>query len=110
MLNRSDKSVSDIINSNISGVCFVATSEDNLYYTNANTHTVTCWDLHGTTQWEFKDIRVLQDPVGISVDKDGNVYAVGFHSDKVVMNLIKICIDNINKSHLFLLNKNHSIN
>jgi sugar lactone lactonase YvrE len=85
MLNLSDKSVSAIINSNMSGVCFVATSEDDLYYTNANTHTVTCWDLHGTTQWEFKDTRVLQDPVGISVDNDGNVYAVGFHSDKVVV-------------------------
>jgi DNA-binding beta-propeller fold protein YncE len=57
-------------------VCYVATSEDKLYYTNANTHTVTCWDLHGTTQWEFKDTRVLQDPVGISVDNDGNVYAL----------------------------------
>ena len=85
MLNLSDKSVSDIINSNMSGVCYVATSEDNLYYTNANTHTVTCCDLHGTTQWEFKDTRVLQGPEGISVDNDGNVYAVGFNSDKVVV-------------------------
>ena len=55
MLNLSDKSVSDIINSNMLGVCYVATSEGNLYYANANTHTVTCCDLHGTTQWEFKD-------------------------------------------------------
>ena len=85
MLNLSDKSVSDIINSNMSGVCYAATSEDNLYYTNANTHTVTCCDLHGTTQWEFKDTRVLQGPVGISVDNVWNVYAVSFHSDKVVV-------------------------
>ena len=85
MLNLSDRSVSDIINRNMSGVCYVATSEDNLYYTNANTHIVTCCDLHGTTQWEFKDTRVLKGPVGISVDNDGNVYAVCFHSDKVVV-------------------------
>ena len=56
MLNLSDKSVSDIINSNMSGVWFVATSEDNLYYTYANTHIVTCCDLHGTTQWEYLNI------------------------------------------------------
>jgi hypothetical protein len=80
MLNLSDKSVSDIINSNMSGVNYVATSDEN-----ANTQTVTCCDLHGTTQREFKDTRVLQGPVGISVDNDGNVYAVGFHSDKVVV-------------------------
>jgi hypothetical protein len=69
----------------LTSVCYAATSEDNIYYTNANTHTVTCCDLHGTTQWEFKDTRVLQGPVGISVDNDWNVYAVGFHSDKVVV-------------------------
>ena len=56
MLNLSDKSVSDIINRNMSGVCYVATSEDNLYYTYANTHIVTCCDLHGTTQWEYLNI------------------------------------------------------
>jgi outer membrane protein assembly factor BamB len=36
--------------------------------------TVTYCDLHGTTQWEFKDERLLQYPLGISVDNDGNVY------------------------------------
>ena len=52
MLNLSDKSVSGIINSNISGIHYVATYSDKLYYTNFNTHTGTCCDLHGTTQWE----------------------------------------------------------
>ena len=85
MLNLSDKSVSDIINSKISGVYYVATSGDNIYYTNIVAHTVTCCDLHGTTQWKFKDKRVLQCPVGISVDNGGNVYAAGFNSNNVVM-------------------------
>jgi DNA-binding beta-propeller fold protein YncE len=75
MLNLSDKSVTDIIKSEMSGVYYVATSGDKLYYTNLNTHTVTCCELHGTTQWEFKNIRVLPCPVGIYVDNDGNVYA-----------------------------------
>jgi hypothetical protein len=85
MLNLSDKSASDIINSNMSGVYFVATSDGSLYYTNANTYTVTCCDVHGTTQWEFKDTRVLKGPVGISVDNDGNVYVVGYSSNNVVV-------------------------
>ena len=58
MLHLSDKTVSDIINTNMTGVYYVATSGDKLYYTNYGIHTVTCCDLHGTTQWEFKDDRV----------------------------------------------------
>jgi DNA-binding beta-propeller fold protein YncE len=46
---------------------------------------VTCCDVHGTTQWEFKDTRVLKGPVGISVDNDGNVYVVGYSSNNVVV-------------------------
>ena len=85
MLNLSDRSVSDIISSDMSNVNYVATSGDKLYYTNTNTNTVTCCDLHGTTQWEFKDNRVLQHPRGISVDNDGNVYVVGYYSNNVVV-------------------------
>jgi hypothetical protein len=76
MLNLSDRSDSDIFNSDMSCVLYVATSGDKLYYTNVTTHTVTCCDLHGTTQWQFKDTHVLQCPFGISVDNDGNVYVV----------------------------------
>ena len=85
MLNLSDKSVSDSITSNMSHVCYVATSGDKLYYTSWNTHTVTCCDLHGTTQWEFKDTSVLHGSRGISVDNDGNVYVVGSDSNNVVV-------------------------
>ena len=85
MLNLSDTSVSDIISSCMSCVYYVATFGDKLYYTNTNTNTVTCCDLHGTTQWEFKDTRVLHCPVGISVDNDGNVYVVGRQSNIVMV-------------------------
>ena len=85
MLHLSDRSVSDISSSDMSNVWYVATSGDKLYYTNTNTNTVTCCDLHGTTQWEFKDTRVLQYPFDISVDNDGNVYVVGFTSSNVVV-------------------------
>ena len=85
MLNLSDKSVSYVINSDMSNVYYVATSGDKLYYTNSSTHTVTCCDLHGTTQWEFNDERVLRCPLGISVDNDENVYVVGLYSENVVV-------------------------
>ena len=84
IVNLSDQSVSGIINSNMTYVCYVATSGDKLYYTNWNTHTVTCCDLYGTSQWEFNE-SVLRCPLGISVDNDGNVYVVGFHSKNVVV-------------------------
>ena len=49
----------------------MAISGDKLYYTNCLTDTVTCCDLHGKTQWIFKDKHVLESPHGISVDNDG---------------------------------------
>ena len=85
MFNLSDTSVSDIISSNMTYVTYVATSGDKLYYTNSNTNTVTLCDLHGITQWEFNDDGVLQCPLGISVDNDGNVYVVGCHSNNVMV-------------------------
>ena len=85
MLNLSDKSVSDIINRDMTFVYYVATSEDKLYYTNYENHTVTCCDLHGTTLWEFNGEHVLQMPHGITVDNDGNVYVVGYQSNNVLL-------------------------
>ena len=85
MLNLSDKYISDIINSTTPCVYYVATSGDKLYYTNGISHTVTCCDLHGTTQWEFKDKSVLQGPRDISVDNDRNVYVVGRTSSNVMV-------------------------
>ena len=85
MLILSDQSISDVIKSDMTNFHYVATSGDKLYYTNVNTHTVTCCDLHGTTQWEFKDERLIQYPLGVSVDNDGNVYVVGYDSNNVVV-------------------------
>ena len=90
MINLSDKSVSDVINSDMSYFDYVATSRDKLYYTSCYKHTVTCCDLHGTTQWESHYERVLQYPSGIAVDNDENVYVVGHGCNNVVV----IVIDN----------------
>ena len=85
MLNINDKSVSEFINSRMSYIFCMATSGDKLYYTNCDSDTVTCCDLHGTTQWEFNDEHVLVDPRGITVDNNGNVYVVGCSSNNVVV-------------------------
>jgi DNA-binding beta-propeller fold protein YncE len=85
MFNLNDKSISNIIKSNMNGVYYVAISGDKLYYANVNAHTVTCCDLHGTTQWKFKNERVLRAPLGVVVDNDGNVFVVGYYSDNVVV-------------------------
>jgi DNA-binding beta-propeller fold protein YncE len=85
MLNLIDRSVSHITNSRGIKALYVATFGDKLYYTNCGTHTVTCCDLHGTTQWEFKDNRVLQGPFGISEDNVGNIYVACSNSNNVVV-------------------------
>ena len=82
ILSLSDKSVSDIISSDMCSVNYVATSGDKLYYPNHRTQAITCCDLHGTTHWEFKYDHVLN---GISVDNDGNVFVVGYYSYNVVV-------------------------
>jgi DNA-binding beta-propeller fold protein YncE len=87
----------------MSYVDYVATSGDILYYTNVNTHAVTWCDLHGTTQWEFKDNRFLHGPLGISVDNDGKVYVV----DHVSRNIVAICPDG--QRHRQLLSSNNDL-
>ena len=85
MFNLNDKSISNVINSDMTCVHYVATSGYKLYYTNCDAHFVTCCDLHGTTQWKFKNESVLRGPLGVSVDNDGNVFVVGYYSDNVVV-------------------------
>jgi DNA-binding beta-propeller fold protein YncE len=73
-----------LISSRVICLSFI-TSGDKLYYKNYFTHTVTCCDLHSTTQWEFNDECVLLYPCGIAVDNNGNVYVVGRNSSNVVV-------------------------
>jgi len=83
----------------MSYVNYVATFGDKLYYTNYLINTVTCCDLQGRTQWEFKDERVLRCPFGISVGNDGNVYVFGRNSSNIVV----ISSDGQRHRQLFLL-------
>ncbi|CAG2237992.1 unnamed protein product [Mytilus edulis] len=64
---------------------YVAVHGDNMYYTNKDNHSVTCYDIHGNLKWEFKDTQNLQYPQGISVDNNGNVYVVSRDTHSVVI-------------------------
>ena len=69
----------------MSGVYYVATFGDNRNYTNTDAHTVTCCDIHDSTKWEFKDERLIQYPLNISIDNDGIMNVVGYDSNDVVV-------------------------
>jgi hypothetical protein len=74
MFNLNDKSKSNVISSDMTCVHYVATSGYKLYYTNYKTHAVTCCDLHGTTQWEFKNERVLKAPLLVDLSLRLNIF------------------------------------
>ncbi|XP_052065987.1 uncharacterized protein LOC127705683 [Mytilus californianus] len=85
MINPFDESISDIIREKLPSNCYIATLKENIYYTNIDRNTVTCYNLQGKIQWTFLNINVLKTPLGIDVDTDGNVYVVGYQSNNVVV-------------------------
>ena len=85
MISLSDESITNVINHELSGLSYVTTFGDKLFYTDYNEDSVTCCDFHGKIMWKFSDISVLDTPYGISVDNDGNVFVVGYHTHNVVV-------------------------
>ncbi|CAG2247554.1 unnamed protein product [Mytilus edulis] len=85
MINIDDESISGIVRDTMPRGCYTGTFRDNIYHTNNETNTVTCYRLQGEVQWIFKNERVLRYPRDIDVDNDGNVYVVGFESNNVVV-------------------------
>lgn len=64
--------------------CYIDADEENIYFSNMNSGTVTCCDFNGDIKWIFKD-EILQYPSGIGVDSDGNVYVAGYQTDNIVV-------------------------
>ncbi|XP_071141807.1 E3 ubiquitin-protein ligase TRIM71-like [Mytilus edulis] len=64
---------------------YVAVYGSNIYYTNKDNHSVTCYDIHGNLKWEFKDAQNLIYPQGIAVDSNGNVYVASMDTNSVVI-------------------------
>ena len=64
---------------------YITTCGDNIYQTNCDTSTVTCYTIKGEKLWEYKDESVLNDPRGVTVDNNYNVYLTSYSSSKVVV-------------------------
>ena len=64
---------------------YITTCREKIYQTNPNPNTVTCYTIKGDKLWEFKDESVLNDPTGVTVDNDGNVYVTSERSSCVVV-------------------------
>ncbi|CAG2248363.1 unnamed protein product [Mytilus edulis] len=85
MINLNDESIVNITKTKLPLWSYVATFGDKIFYTNCNDDSVTCIDFQGNIQWVFKNERVLRNPLGISVDGDGNVYVVGRNTNNVIV-------------------------
>jgi DNA-binding beta-propeller fold protein YncE len=86
MMKLSDDRVTTfVMQSNLPYGSYIAAYGENIYQTNRDTSTVTCYTIKGEKLWEFKDVLVLKDPRGVTVDKNFNVYVTSYRSNKVVV-------------------------
>jgi hypothetical protein len=46
---------------------------------------VTCYTIKGETLWEYKDLSVLNDPWGVTVDTNSNVYVSSYNISTVAV-------------------------
>ncbi|CAG2197230.1 unnamed protein product [Mytilus edulis] len=70
---------------------YIALHKEFLYYTKTE-RSIECCDIEGNVMWSFEDTKILRQPRGIVVDKDGNIFVVGGTSE----NIIVISDDGIN--------------
>ncbi|CAG2240317.1 unnamed protein product [Mytilus edulis] len=89
MINLNNESIVNVTKTYESVFSYVATFRDNIFYTDCNDDSVTCIDFQGNTRSVFKNTSVLQNPSGISVDENGNVYIAGADTNNVVDALLR---------------------
>ncbi|CAC5387701.1 unnamed protein product [Mytilus coruscus] len=89
MINICDESVTTVVTSSISPNAYITSVADYIYYTDFETRSVTCCDLQGKPKWTFKEESVLPEPLGITVNNEGQVYVV----DNKVGNVVVISPD-----------------
>jgi DNA-binding beta-propeller fold protein YncE len=86
MMKLFDNEVTTLVKqSNLPDDSYIITCGDNIYQTNGDTSTVTCYTIKGEKLWEFKDASVLKDPRGVTVDNNFNVYVTSFTSNRVLV-------------------------
>ncbi|XP_076076636.1 uncharacterized protein LOC143047465 [Mytilus galloprovincialis] len=84
MISLNDETITNVNNTELSGLAYVTTFGDKLFYTDY-TDSVTCCDYHGHILWTFCDKSVMRYLQCVSVDNDGNVYVVGYYTCNVVV-------------------------
>ena len=86
MMKLADGRVTTVVKQdNLPYDSYITTCGDKIYQTINATSTVTCYTMKGEQLWEYKDVSLLQDPSGVTVDNKYNVYVTSFISDTVVV-------------------------
>ena len=86
MMKLSDGRVTTLVKQrNLQYYSYLTTHGDKIYQTNCDTSSVTCYTIKGVQLWEHKDVSVLKDPRGVTVDNNSNVYVTSFTSNSVVV-------------------------
>ncbi|XP_052065205.1 uncharacterized protein LOC127704999 [Mytilus californianus] len=85
LIDPYNNSTREIVRDTLPKFCYVTRFGDKIYHTNSTTNSITCYDLHGSVQWTFKNVSVLNGARGITVDNVGNVYVAGTTSNNVVV-------------------------
>jgi DNA-binding beta-propeller fold protein YncE len=80
-----DRGTTLVKQNNLQNHSYITTCREKIYQTNRNTKTVTCYTIKGDKLWEFKDESLLTDPLGVTVDNNGNVYVTSCSSNSVVV-------------------------
>lgn len=75
--------VEESLSLSVSNVWYVAVCNDQIVYSEWNTHTIHCCDRDGKTLWKFKDEN-LRNPRAITYDEEGHIYVTGRWSNNVV--------------------------
>ncbi|CAG2205877.1 unnamed protein product [Mytilus edulis] len=85
VISCKDYSISTIPNTFTNEASYVSTHDDKIFYTKPEQNKVVCCFFDGTPAWVFQDKTNLEYPQGITVDKQGNVFVVGFDSSNVLV-------------------------
>ena len=84
-IDLKDNSIITLVRCSLPSYSYVTTNGNNIYYTNAFTDKVTCYDMNGKLQWVFYDTNVLESPRGITTDNNNNIYMIGQKLDNIVV-------------------------
>ena len=86
MMKLSDDRITTLVKqSNLLSNSYITTCGEKIYQANTNINTITCYTIKGDKLWEYKDEFVLSNPMGVTVDNDGNVYVTSCSSNSVVV-------------------------